>query len=267
MDSKRPVTTALRLILTPIIKLLIELGFSFRDFNEVAKLVYVDVASLNYGIKGRKTNMSRVAIMSGLTRREVARLRKVLDVDPLSLQSPNTVAGKVLAIWHQEPKYLDGQQQPVTLPVTGPGSLTELIDTIRGDIPSTAIIKELKRVHAISISGTSARALLRYYMPSALDAAAIERFGTVLYDLGTTITSNLLDAPPHGARFEGRATNDRVDIHAVKTFAQFTDQHAQLFLEQADDWLKKHEVKSALQSHTRLGIGIYAIAHDLPEDV
>lgn len=264
MESKRTVTNALRLILTPIVRFLVELGFSFRDFNEVAKLVYVDVASRNYGIKGRKTNMSRVAIMTGMTRREVARLRKVIEVDPLSLRSANTVAGKVLAIWHQEDQYLNEQHLPRPLPVTGPLSLMEIIDSVRGDIPGTAIIKELERVQAIDIRGNTACARLRDYMPSAVDEAAIERFGTVLFDIGNSISDNLLNGAPNGVCFEGRAINDHIDIHAIQAFAKFTEHDAQLFLQQVNHWLKQHEVKAKSEPHMRLGLGIYAIAQDLP---
>ncbi len=265
MESKQSVTNALRLLLRPIVRLLIELGLSYRDFNEIAKLVYVEVASENYGIKGRPTNMSRVAIMTGLTRREVSRLRRVIDHDPLVLKSANTVAGKILAIWHHEAKYLSASGEPKPLPLEGPGSLTELIDAIRGDIPSTAIIKELERVQAIAVRGQHARALSRYYMPKALHDASIERFGAVLHDVGQTITQNLFAQNGTGTIFEGRASNDNVSVHAQDAFKHYLERDAQTFLENVDDWLKDHEAEGGDGERVRLGIGIYAIANPVTQ--
>ena len=40
--------------------------------------VYVDVAGRDYGLQGRPTNASRVAMITGLSRREVSRVRKTL---------------------------------------------------------------------------------------------------------------------------------------------------------------------------------------------
>ena len=46
--------------------------------DDKAQEVYVDVARADYGIDGRPTNNSRVAMLTGLSRREVARVRDML---------------------------------------------------------------------------------------------------------------------------------------------------------------------------------------------
>ena len=210
--------------------------------------------------------MSRVAIMTGLTRREVARLRKVAEHDLPDLKSENTVAGKVLAAWHQEPEYLDELEQPKPLRIEGDNSLSSLIDRFRTDIPNTALIKELIRVKAIMVRGNYARVQTRYYMPFALDARSIERFGSVLRDIAHTITHNLFTKDTALARFEGRATNERISSHAYDAFTNYLDRKAQVFLEEVDDWLKDHEVESENETAMRLGIGVYAIANGDAKD-
>ena len=261
VQGKKPITNALRSLLTPIVKLLVELGFSFRDFSEVAKLVYVDVASNNYGIKGRKTNTSRVAIMTGLTRREVARLRKVIHHDPLELLTAHTVASKVLGAWFTEKRYQNDLGDPRALPITGRDSLSALIDRFRGDIPCTALIKELERVKSIQVRGGLAKVLARHYMPSALDSPSIERFGSVLNDVGDTIAHNLLSTDPAASRFEGYACNDQISIHAYEAYQVFIDQKAVELLADVDEWLMEHEADRTHERGIRLGVGIYAIAN------
>ena len=261
-ESKRPITTALRMLLTPIVKILIELGFSFRDFNEVAKLVYVDVASENYGLKGRRTNMSRIAIMTGLTRREVARLRKVIDHDPVDVNTPTTVAGKVLANWHKNPSYLNATDAPKRLPIEGAGSLTEMINGIGGDVPPTAVIKELERVNAISVVGKTASVKSHQYMRSRIAPPSIERFGSVLRDLGATISHNLLDPEQDNTLFEARVSNDQINIADYEAFRDYLQGRAQAFLKEIDSWLNEHQVTDNTSPCVRLGIGLYTIANE-----
>jgi hypothetical protein len=155
------------------------------------------------------------------------------------------------------------------LPLEGTISLTALTEQFRGDIPSTAIIKELDRVGAIRIRGQIAEVTTRYYMPFTLDDKAIERFGLVLHDLGSTITANLLTAARGDANFEGRAINDRIAPHATEAFQKYVDRKAQEFLEDLDNWLTDHEANSTHMDDAgntdtvRLGVGIYSLSNQI----
>ncbi len=266
MRGKRSTTKAVRHFLTPVIRLLIELGFTFRDFNEVAKTVYVEIASNEYGIKGRKTNQSRVAIMTGLTRREVARLKGVIDHDPLDIPARTSVVTSVLSAWHQDKQYLEADGKPKVLRLTGEDSLCSLLDRYRGDIPRTALIKELERVKAISVRGNAAKVESRYYLPFELDDQSLDRFGSVMNDVGNTIVNNMLARHTSGARFEGRTTNNRISVHAYDAFKKYLDRRAQEFLEEADDWLSDHAGESPIKETMRLGVGLYSIAGPERED-
>jgi hypothetical protein len=51
---------------------------TWAELADLSKEVFVDVAGCDYGLQGRPTNASRVAMITGLSRREVARLRNIL---------------------------------------------------------------------------------------------------------------------------------------------------------------------------------------------
>ncbi len=272
MEEKHAIIHALRSLLRPVVKLLLQLGFSFRDFNEVAKTIFVEVASEEYGIRGRKTNISRVAIMTGLTRREASRLRHVVDREPTISLDPSNTVGKILSAWHQDAKYLDSTGKPRVLPTTGNHSFQTLIEEYGGDIPATALTKELERVGSIKVDHNQVTALKRYYMPFVLEAQAIERFGSVLNDVGQTITHNLLSDRRDDARFEGRALNENMPSESLAAFREYVDSQGQHFLENIDDWLTAHERVYKEQSSSsknrkndgtiRLGIGVYLVSSD-----
>ena len=67
-----------RHFLRPIVRFLLRQGILWQDFAELAKETFVEIARAEYGIDGRPTNNSRVAMLTGLSRREVARVRDVL---------------------------------------------------------------------------------------------------------------------------------------------------------------------------------------------
>ena len=82
-DAKTAATAALRLLFRPIARIMLRAGVNWRELADVCKAIYVEVATEDFGIRGRPTNISRVAILTGLTRREVRRLRTLLqDDDP-----------------------------------------------------------------------------------------------------------------------------------------------------------------------------------------
>ena len=256
MSNKPTLVVALRTLLRPVVRLMIALGFNARDFMEVAKTVYTEVATEEYGKRGRNANISRVALLTGLTRREVTRLRKVSSHDPLDLGDPMVPVGRVLSAWHQDPRYLDATGQPRELSVKP--TFVDLVNEHRGDIPTMTIIRELEEHGSIDIRGGRARVRSRYFMPFELDSQAIERFGRVMGDMGSSITGNLLEPDREQAVFEGRAVNELVAGSAADAFRKYLDRRAMDFLEEVDDWLSDH---SALESDeaARLGVGIYTI--------
>ena len=252
-STKQATVLALRAMLRPIIRVLIATGFTARDFIEVGKTVYTEVAMRDYGRRGRDANMSRVALLTGLTRREVARLRDVTKQDPVVLDDPMAPLGHVLADWHKKPHYLDANGKPRKLDLND--DLEPLVDQHRGDVPRTTVISELEEHGAIAIEGTDVYVKSRYFMPQELKPQSIERFGRVVGDLSATIVHNLFH---EDARFEGRATNDRVAATSQQAFQRFLERRAMELLEEADDWLADHGRKDD-DTSTRMGVGIFTI--------
>ena len=57
-------------------KLLLQSGISYSEFASVAKAVFVHVATDDYKKRGRPANFSQVSAMTGISRKEVSRIRK-----------------------------------------------------------------------------------------------------------------------------------------------------------------------------------------------
>jgi len=150
-DIQRKILTAVLVALRPLARILLRFGIGFREFSEIAKTAFVDVATIDYGLRGRPTNISRVAVMTGLTRKEVRRLREKIEVGDHSVVVKMTPLSDILHRWHAEDEFLDSTGRPAVLPFVGDNaSFSSLVRKFGGDIPPGAMRTELKRVGAVS---------------------------------------------------------------------------------------------------------------------
>jgi hypothetical protein len=149
-DIQQQILDAFFQVLRPIAKILLRCGIGFREFAEVTKAAFVDVASSEYGLRGRPTNISRVAVMTGLTRKEVRRIRDKIESGDRSLVVKSTPLSEVLHRWHSDEEFLDSAGKPKALPFSGEtGSFSSLVKRFGGDIPPGAMRTELKRIGAL----------------------------------------------------------------------------------------------------------------------
>jgi len=108
-----------RALLRPIASLVLKCGTTWREFSELSKSVFVSVASDEFGIRGRPTNVSRVSTLTGISRKEVKRQRELL-AEPATSASPKTTdATRPLSGWHQDPTYVGGDGKPLALSPEG----------------------------------------------------------------------------------------------------------------------------------------------------
>ena len=257
---------ACRTLVKPIASLLMKCGMTWREFADMSKEVFVEVAGAEFGIRGRATNISRVALLTGISRKEVKRQRELLAIPKTHQEGKTTDATRVLSGWYQDPDFLDDEGQPQCLPVEGTGaSFTGLCRRYAGDIPATTMKKELKRVGAIAENSDGlVTAKGRYYMPIPFDSQWLLNAGTVFADLGNNISHNLVADDEHPSRFLGRASDYAIDKAAIPEFHRFVEQQAEPFLELVDDWLSRHRVsaESGNDHQVRLGLGVFMIQGD-----
>jgi len=265
-DTKNVTLRAFRTLLQPLVRILLRSGVTWKEAAETCKTTFVDVATREYGLHGRPTNISRVAIMTGIGRRDVSRLRKILATEqPVDLGSMNS-ATRLLTGWHLDADYRASTGGPRELAFDGDEpSFESLARRFAPDTAPVTMLRELERVGAVEATDAGNwRALKRYYMPLALDADAVLRAGGVLRDLGDTVDYNLVREPDDPTRFEGRATNANLSRKDAAAFRAFLEAEGQDFLERVDAWLTDHErpEDGRGRNKVRLGIGVYQIQDD-----
>ena len=277
---KESALKACRTLIKPVIKILLRNGISFREFLSLCKTEFVQTAEEEFGINNRPANISRIAIVTGLDRKEIKRIKEALansstDLNTIEKHPKTDRATRVLAGWHTDSNYLDKHGKPLILPLSNSDNapnLTSLVRQYAGDVPTTTLIKELKRCGTIDeIEPNKWQALKRHYIPSFSDPESLERAGTVIGDVSNTLYHNLY-SPDKAPRFERRATSITIPTSEVPAFYELLAQEGQAFLVLVDNWLSEHEKLKKNDSNNkntettypiRLGVGVYCIEENL----
>jgi len=262
---KEHVIKSCRYLLLPVVRFVLRHGVTISDFEELTKDAYVEVARQDYGIDGRPTNNARVAMLTGLSRREVAKIRdRLLGDGLLADDSQGNRISQILTGWHVDPEFTDEDGQPKVLPATGPtGSLPSLLKRYAGDLPHGAIRKEMQQRALIEEQNDgSFRVLRRDYVFSELAPEFVNRLGVALHDHAATLEHNLNEDRLAAPRFEAIADNVCVKPSTYRAFQKLVEERGLSFLAEMDGWLSENETETSTDSNARaarLGVGVYLI--------
>ncbi len=263
-DVKSASLQAFRSLLRPVARILLRGGVTWKEAAEACKTAFVEVATEDFGLHGRPTSISRVAILTGLGRREVSRVRELIATEQPPEIGRMNAATRVLTGWHLDPEFLDREGRPLRLSFQGEEpSFTALARRYGGDIAAITMLHELHRVGAVeALPDGRLRVMKRYYMPIVMDPAATLQAGSMLEDFGNSVHYNLSRPAGAASRLLGRATNARIRAVDVAAFREFVEAEGQAMLERVDAWLTEHEVPADSQRRhrvVRLGLGVYQI--------
>jgi hypothetical protein len=261
-NSKNIVLLALLKALRPVARLLMKSGIGYREFSEIGKSAFVDVATSDYGLRGRPTNISRVAVMTGLTRKEVRRLRDKISsgnqVDMARVIPP----AEILSRWHSDSDYLDSAGRPLTLEFDGATrSFAGLVKKYGGDIPPGAMRTELKRVGAVTDDDSGRLTVqMKDFRPVEMEDQVQRALGLALYGLALSINHNL-NEEQEDKWVERLAFSTRIRRDDNARVRRISQDRASEFVESVNDLFSAYETiyggdEPEVES-TTIGVGVY----------
>jgi len=255
-------------ILRPLVRTVLRGGLSYKAFNDLIKWVYVDVAMKEFRIVGRKNSKSRVAVLTGLTRREVDRLVRMPEPKEGMPERYNRAA-RVLSGWSEDPHYqADGKARELS--VDGQHSFSELVRLYSGNQPVRAVLDELVRVAAVERVGPEQVRLLKsYYEPVSgrQEEEKINIFGIATGDLMETISHNISRQPEDGGNsLYQQEVYERIGPEKLVLFRELLRRHCDRFADETDRFLFREVGDSRLEAtkpgDKRVGVGIYYFEAD-----
>ena len=257
---ERAVVTLLR----PLVRLVLKRGMAHGQFAELVKHAYVEAARNDFSVPGRKLTISRVAVLTGLTRKEASRLMQEegLPPDTGSRRRVNRAA-RVVAAWVEDRSYDDRRGAPASLAVEsddGP-SFSSLVDDHGADVTPRAVLDELIRVGAVDrLKDGRLRLIERAYIPQADEAAKLDILGTDVADLVASIEHNL-DPETDTPFFQRKVAYDNLPSGYLPKLRALLAHTGQRLLEELNADMSRHDRDVQGVSDTaerqRAMIGIY----------
>lgn len=254
---------ALAKLLRPLVRLLLKHSFPYSAFESIAKRVYVETAMEDFALPGKKPSISRAAILTGLTRKDV----NLLLAEPSSGADVSTAhynrAARVLTAWVREPRFAGAGESPQPLPMDGASGFADLVKAHGGDVPARAVLDELQRVGAVQVLPDGRVALRqRAFVPHDSMVQKLGIMGTDVGELIETITHNI----EHGAtdaRYQRKVMHVGIPVEALPAFREMSARQSQALLEGLDAWLTEHDIEHLPPSGlpagdtSRVGVGIH----------
>ncbi|TLZ00156.1 MAG: hypothetical protein E6K39_18925 [Gammaproteobacteria bacterium] len=260
---KAAIRTAVLRLLDPLVKWLLEAGMGVGDLLPLVKIAYVRAARE----QGRRSsgeltrpNASRISVVTGLTRAEVANILAAADAEPTHDRGRQR-AERVLSGWWNDASFQDPTGNPAVLALRGSKrSFAALVERYSGERWRVAtILDELLRVKAVRrLSDGRLKAVSRTYATVRWDPDGVTAFGEHLAELCATLLHNL-NSPAH-RRYVRRVVNARLDPRYVPMLVRDLEEQAESFADATDDALNdpQHTItgRSALQPAS-LGVTLF----------
>ena len=261
-SRSQALSAAMLKLLRPLIRVLLRNGVPYGVFADLAKRAYVDVAMNDFELPGRKQTVSRVSVITGLSRKEIARLQKIDYPEVAESADRYNRAARVISGWVRDPVFNDGKGRPRSLPVEGDSpAFADLVKKFSGDVPVRAILDELLRVGVVEKQANGTLRLLeRAYVPRTGEADKLGILGTDVAGLISTIDHNLR-SDPNLAFFQRKVYYDNLPDEVIPELLSLTTEHAQALLERLDAWMSSHDRDINPQvtgtGRRAAGIGVY----------
>jgi hypothetical protein len=210
---KAAVHAAILRMLDPLIRLLLAVGIGVGDFMALVKVAYVRAAR-DEGREKRgelRPNASRIAVVTGLTRGEVAAILAADTDERRTSERGRQRAERVLSGWWNDPDFQTPVGDPAVLPISGSRrSFKELVKRYSNEPRVTPILDELLRVNAVkTLPDGTVKAISRTYATVRWNPQGIASLGEQLGEHCTTLLHNL--EHPGQPRFVRRVVNAQLD--------------------------------------------------------
>lgn len=194
-------------LLRPLVRLLVRAGITFPAICDLLRELYVNVAEYDFALPGKSQTDSRVSLLTGIHRKEVARLRGA-GAPVSSVPAAVSRTSNILARWVASPAFTDADGKPLPLAraeADGTPSFEGLVSSVTRDLRPRAVLDEwLDRRLAVLDSAERVVLTDTAFVPQGGSDQQLYYFGRNLHDHVAAAVSNVLGEEP---RFTERAVH------------------------------------------------------------
>ena len=178
----------LPLLLRPVVNFCLRHSITIGDVVDSLKSVYVEAARDQLQQQGAAQSGSRISVMTGVHRKDVARL---LDAAP-SVRASKNLTARIIGAWRNSKRFCNASGKPRVLAAEGKESeFVSLVQSVSADLNPYTILFELERIGAVERSRNGLRLVSRLYNPQGDPTAGIGLLSSDINDLMHAVEENI----------------------------------------------------------------------------
>ena len=206
-EGRKHMIAALRRILRPLMRFCLHVSLQIQDVFESVKVAMVKAASDEMKSRGEEPNISRLAAMTGMHRRDVMRLFR----DEQSIDDPQGLVARVIGQWLKDKRFCNAGGRPRVLTYDGQDSeFRQLVSTVSKDLNPGTLVLELARLGAVVQRHGRVKLLTRTYSPRGDVKEGVRLLSEDMRDLACCVTENIFE-PPNPLHQHAKTEYDNID--------------------------------------------------------
>lgn len=221
-------------LLRALVRLLIKTGMTFPALCDLLKELYINVAENDFALLDKQQTDSRVSLLTGVHRKEVARLRgsgAPIRMAPASVSRSSQILGQ----WLGSPAFTDTRGAPLPLfrsEELGSPSFERLVSSVTKDVRPRAVFDEWLDSNRIAIDEDDRIILLVSALTPSSGDDQLYYFGRNLHDHMAAAVANITDnAQPF---FERAVHYDGLSSESAAALVEFSREQANRMLLEAN---------------------------------
>jgi len=191
---------ALSRVLDPLAGFVLETGLSVQEAQALLRSAAVHSAAKRQSETQTRISISGIAAATGIPRAEISRILRAPARAPIALsERRHQATNRILAAWHDDPKFAKANGQPATLKVYGEGaSFDALVKAYGRGLPTRAMLDELVRTQAVTlVSAQKVRLKALSKAPGGVNAQSVKEFGERAEQVLATMVEILREPRSH----------------------------------------------------------------------
>ena len=172
-------------------------GAPLAAVQDLVKMAFVDAAQRAHPVLPAHGAVSRISTVTGLHRREVARL---MQIDRTAVPTRRSPASQVFTRWQSDPALKNRRGEPLALPRQGPApSFEALVQGVTRDVHPRSLLDELCRLGLSRMDGDTVHLVSgAVFVPEGDAARMLAYLGSNVGDhLRAAVANVVADKPPH----------------------------------------------------------------------
>jgi hypothetical protein len=253
--NKEIVLKSLTILIAPIVRLCLKHGIKLGELNDALKRVFIDQACKQLEQGGDSISNSRITLMTGVHRTDVATIR----FEPAFEPKEKHTASDVINQWRYDKRFRASHGKPRPLYFDGKTSeFAELVKSVSNSVSPYTVAFELERLGMIKRSKDGRLNLItRVYVPKGDPEAILDMLGEDANDLYQAVEQNAFRAddqqPNHHLKTEYR----NVPLEALPDIHAWLNREGSALHERARNFLSRFD--RDLNPETT-GTGTYRVA-------